>query len=561
MDGHDVCIAEKIMQIAKRLLIGPDQKDPQVVFLIVLEIMQHQGLFLMGIIGKGVDLAVAVAGDVGDDRRMDGPFLETVNGHDRKDLINGPDIGQRLKEAEISVIDIIEQLADLRNILGDMIELCSDLGDLDQDMAHQVLSQRPLADVDLPMLEELAGLIAVVQGIVAALLDILGRHHLVGAEQVLHQAVWRRQDILGDRRRHMGRHVQDIEEQHRIIGDDGPAGFCDDSRMRDLIFPEYRDNGLDDIVAVFFDAVVTAGGEIGLRAVVVDGKTAAEVDEGHVRPFIDQLFIDPAGLHCAGADVADIGDLRADVVMEKLQAIEHFLLLQAIQDIHHMAHVQTENAGVAAGFRPVPLSLGRQLDAQPQIRLDAQILRPFYDQVDFPGDLDYEEALKAHLDRVQAQIDELFILIAIADQAGVAVVEHGDGGDQLRLAACLKAMVVFPAELRHRLQDLLLLIHLDRVNSFILAGICGLANHLPEGFVQQLDLGAEDIFHPQENGHGHPPFLHFPGYGVQADPWPVIPAERRDDHVPALADGKIIGTPVIDPVELSCVVYVPFFHG
>ena len=60
----------------------------------------------MGRVDELVDLAVAVAGDVGDDRRPCGRFVEAVDRHDREELVDGPDIGQGLEQAEVAVVDI-----------------------------------------------------------------------------------------------------------------------------------------------------------------------------------------------------------------------------------------------------------------------------------------------------------------------------------------------------------------------------------------------------------------------------------------------------------------------
>ena len=70
---------------------------------------------------------------------------------------------------------------------------------------------------------------------------------------------------------------------------------------------------------------------------------------------------------------------------------------------------------------------------------------------------------------MEAEVDELLVLVAVADQAGLAGLHHGHGGDQLGLAAGLQAVVVTAAELGDLLDDLLLLVDLDREDALVLA--------------------------------------------------------------------------------------------
>ena len=65
-------------------------------------------------------------------------------------------------------------------------------------------------------------------------------------------------------------------------------------------------------------------------------------------------------------------------------------------------------------------------------------------------------------------LDELGVLEAVADDRRV-VVGHRDDGEQLRLRAGLEAEPVRAAEVEHFLDDLALLVHLDRIDAAVLA--------------------------------------------------------------------------------------------
>ena len=74
---------------------------------------------------------------------------------------------------------------------------------------------------------------------------------------------------------------------------------------------------------------------------------------------------------------------------------------------------------------------------------------------------------------LQGQVDELVVLVAVADEEGLGVVQVREGRDELRLAPGLQAVVVALAELRDLLDDLLLLVDLDRVDAPVGAAVSG----------------------------------------------------------------------------------------
>ena len=64
---HGVGVAEQVVQIAEDLLVGADQEDAEVVVLAV-ERVQLEHVLDVAAVDEVVDLAVGVAGDVGEHR-------------------------------------------------------------------------------------------------------------------------------------------------------------------------------------------------------------------------------------------------------------------------------------------------------------------------------------------------------------------------------------------------------------------------------------------------------------------------------------------------------------
>jgi hypothetical protein len=83
------------------------------------------------------------------------------------------------------------------------------------------------------------------------------------------------------------------------------------------------------------------------------------------------------------------------------------------------------------------------------------------DERHFAGHLHHQHGLQAHAAGVEGEVDELRVLVAVADDERLGVVHVRERGDELGLAAGLEAVVVPPAEARDLVDHLLLLVDLD----------------------------------------------------------------------------------------------------
>ena len=90
----------------------------------------------------------------------------------------------------------------------------------------------------------------------------------------------------------------------------------------------------------------------------------------------------------------------------------------------------------------MPAGLERYLKPYAEPGIDAEGLGPSQHKIQLAGHLDDDKAIEAELDGVQGKIDELFVLVAVADNAGLGILDHGYGDDELGLAPGLKAVMV-----------------------------------------------------------------------------------------------------------------------
>ncbi len=80
---------------------------------------------------------------------------------------------------------------------------------------------------------------------------------------------------------------------------------------------------VDDVVRVLLQGVVDSGFEIRLCSVLVDSQPSTDVLIAQARAGALQFDVDSAGFHHRGFDLANIGDLAAQVEVQELETILH----------------------------------------------------------------------------------------------------------------------------------------------------------------------------------------------------------------------------------------------
>src|SRR5687767_7260289 len=93
----------------------------------------------------------------------------------------------------------------------------------------------------------------------------------------------------------------------------------------------HRLDVVDDVVGVLLERVVDARLEIGLRAVVVDAKAAADVEELETGARLHELGVNARRLVEGAFDDPDVGDLAAEVEVQELEAVLHPMALQYLE--------------------------------------------------------------------------------------------------------------------------------------------------------------------------------------------------------------------------------------
>ena len=198
---------------------------------------------------------------------------------------------------------------------------------------------------------------------------------------------------------------------------------------------------------------------------------------------------------------------------------------------------------------PAPAAPSGELDAHPDLRPHADLFGVLQDQSKLGVLLDDRDDRAPDFLGEHRHLDELGVLEAVADDRRV-VIGLGGHGQQLGLGAGLEAEAVFAAEIEHFLDDLALLVDLDRVDAHVAAFVLVLRDGRLEGVVDVSDPVAEDVAEADEHRQLDPAQHQVVGELLEVDRLRRV-LGRMDEDVARRRDGKVALAPPVDLVELG----------
>ena len=171
------------MQVAEDLLVRADEERGDEVVLAVVGVQLEHALHVAAV-DEAVDLAVGVAGDVGQHAAAVGLFVQPVDRHDREELVDRPGVGHRLEDRVVAEVRVGEHRLQALELVGDVVELADDVQDLRADAEEQPLGQAAVLERAVAEAEQVQHRVLADLGVVVVLHEVLLVHAAVGVEQV-----------------------------------------------------------------------------------------------------------------------------------------------------------------------------------------------------------------------------------------------------------------------------------------------------------------------------------------------------------------------------------------
>src|SRR5690348_3540347 len=166
--------------------------------------------------------------------------------------------------------------------------------------------------------------------------------------------------------------------------------------------------------------------------------------------------------------------------MNQLEDVESPHRAQFLDRRDEIRGVQTEFGFLAPALLPPPKAPRRELDPDTRRRLDLHLVGDLEEHVDLAQLLQDNEHLMAELLTHEGEAHELLVLVAVANDDVVRRLGQTENRLELRLAAALQADAVRLPKLENFLDDVALLVDLDRVYGRVAAGIPELLTRLLE---------------------------------------------------------------------------------
>src|SRR2546423_112783 len=546
--------AEEVVVVAHRLLVRADEHEGDVVRLALDQRVELQDLLHVVQVNELVNDAVRVARDVAERGVLGRGLVQAVDGDDGEQLVERPVVGRGAEDGKVRQVLRAEQTPQVVELLGDVVGLPRVLVGALAHVPEEHLALGAVFQGYESEVEEREHLVAVFERVVVELAVVLDRYRLAQVAQldddlrvVLVNLDGR--DVLDDRL-DLGLHVRD---EHGVVGRKIPTRLLDDGRVRDVLVVADLHDRVDHVVGELLRRVVGRRVEGGLRAVVVNGHAAANVEEFYRNLHLVNLGVDARGLLHRVLDALDVRELRADVEVQELEHVYAPLVLHAAYGLQNLGGGEAELRRLAAGLLPAPRPFRVELDAQPHHRhvAAAVALGDLQHVVEFVQLLDDDDDALPRTRAQEGQLDELLVLEAVQDEQAVRRLLHRERAVELGLRAGFQAEVVARALAQVLLDDRPVLVDLHRVDAHVCALVLVLAYRALEGALEFPNLRGDELGEAQEHGRGDAAPSEV-GYDLAHVRRAVLVSLGRVyDEVAFAVDAEVPGPPVLYAVGLK----------
>ena len=247
--------------------------------------------------------------------------------------------------------------------------------------------------------------------------------------------------------------------------------FAHDRRMRDAFGIAHVHDVPDNVVGVFLERIIRRAVEIAARSIVIDAKTAADVEITELVSELAKLCVIARRFAHRALDRRNVRHLRSDMEMNELEAMRQTGVFQHLTCSNEIGRVETELRVLAAARRPFAGAFAVQAHANADVRFDADFFRSANGLLKLFQFFDDNDDRFAEFAAKQRNANESGIFVAVADDQALRVLVHGERGDQFRFAAGFEPEVKLLAGIDNLFDDFAQLIDLDRENAAILIAI------------------------------------------------------------------------------------------
>ena len=244
--------------------------------------------------------------------------------------------------------------------------------------------------------------------------------------------------------------------------------------------------------------------------------------------------------------------------VQQAQILEQVVVPQPLHRCQQLRNGEAEFGLVANGTTPTPCAAAGELGPHADVGRCSQALAGFNNPVDFVRLFDHYHRLASQASRQDCGLDVEPILVAVADQQGLGVVQQRERDQQLCFAARLKPEVPALAAAHQLLHDVALLVALHWKDALIPAGVAVLRDSALKGGVEPLQAVFEDVVEANQQRQSQVAAFQLRHQIHQIQAAAAIPLGLNAD-VSAPIDGEVRIAPAVKAIQRGTVLNRPVF--
>ena len=179
--------------------------------------------------------------------------------------------------------------------------------------------------------------------------------------------------------------------------------------------------------------------------------------------------------------------------VQQAQIGEQVVLPKPFHCGQQLGNRKAEFGLVADGAAPTPRAAAGELGPHTDVGRCSQAFARFDNPVDFVRLFNHHHRLTSKTSRQDRCLDVEPILVAVADQQRLGVVQQREGDQQFRFASCFQPEVPALAAAHQLLHHMALLVALHREDALVPAGVAVLRDGAFKGGVEPLQAVFEDV--------------------------------------------------------------------
>src|ERR1051326_4461192 len=300
--------AKQVVIITHRFLVSPDEHERQIIRLVRIQRVQFEHLLHVVQIDELVNNPIRVARDITERRVLRRRLIQTMNRHDRKQLVQRPMVRHGAKHRKVRQVFSAEQPAQFTKLFGDIFRSLRVLISAFTNVPEQHFALRAIFERDQAEVEQYEEFFTMFKRVVVILAIVLDADRLTQITEFDHDL-----------------RIVFVDLDRRNVFDDG----------FNLIVTNLFDC-IDNVVRKLLRRVVRRRIKRRLRTVVIDGHAAANVEQLDRHLHLVNLRVNARGFLHRILDALDVRELRTDVEVKQLQHVQPARFFDAPNDFQQL---------------------------------------------------------------------------------------------------------------------------------------------------------------------------------------------------------------------------------